>query len=307
MKEKRYPIIIVVVIFSVILWFTVNMAYEYQATVDVPIDLQNIPDGKALRPPVQRYITFQVRGSGWQLAGLSFSPELRYVIDLNGVRRRKIIDVNRELNTRLRAPAGLELFDPEPDTAIVFLDTYAEKTVPVVSLVEIEIRPGYGQVGKMVMRPDKIRIGGAKSLIDKITSWPTKKERFTDVKSDLSLTVPISDSLRYEISRSEATVVIEVNVQPFAEKTFSGIPIEVSATPAKWEVILIPPKVDLIVRGGLDQLTNTTAEDFLATIDYRMILLDTTGNIQPEIVGPEGIEIIGRKPERFQYIKRRRL
>ncbi len=307
MKEKRYPVIIAVALFSVILWFTVNMGYEYQTTIDVPVVFDNIPDGKAPLPPVPRSISFQVRGTGWQLAGLSFSLDLRYVVDLSVVKRRKIIDLNRELGAHLRGAVGLQPFEPQPDTLLVVLERYAEKTVPIQSLLDIEVRPGYGQVGRMVIRPDKVQISGAKSLIDKLTAWPTKRVRFTDVKSDLKVNVPLSDTLSSEVSKSEATVTVEVKVQPFAEKTFLGIPVEVAATPPNREVILIPPKVDIVARGGLDQLTNITAQNFRATVDYRVIRLDTTGKVEPEIAGPEDIEIIVRKPERFQYIIRRRL
>lgn len=307
MREKRYPVIIVVSLFSVILWITVNMGREYQSTVDVPVNLLNIPDGRAPRPPVPRSISFQVRGDGWLLAQLSFSQDLRFVVDLAGVEKDLLIDVDREFGTHLRGPTGLQLFDPQPETLLVVLERYVEKLVPVQPVLDIEFRRGYGQVGKTVVQPDRIRIGGAKSLIDKLTAWPTKRDRYTDVKSDLAIHVPLSDTLSSDVSRSEATVTVDVKVQPFAEKTFLSIPVEVAATPPSREVILIPPKVDIVARGGIDQLTNITAQNFRATVDYRTILLDTTGNVEPEIVGPEGIEIIVRKPERFQYIIRRRL
>lgn len=307
MKEKRYPVIIVVVLFSVILWVTVNMGYEYKDTVNVPVVLENIPDGRAPRPPVPSSISFQVKATGWQLASLSFSPDLRYIVDLDGIRNQVTIDVNRELATHLRGPSVLEISDPQPDTIIITLDRYVERVVPVQPDLDIAFRQGYGQVGRIVLEPDRVQIGGAKSLIDKLSGWPTKKVQLTDVRSDQTLVVLLSDTLRSEVTRTEAPIKLHIRVQPFAEKAFLGIPVEVMAVPPNREVILIPPKLDIVARGGVDELTNTTAKSFRAAVDYRVILLDTTGAILPETVGPEGIKIIVRKPERFQYIIRRRL
>ncbi len=307
MKVKRYPVIIVIALFSVILWVTVNMGYEYQATIDVPVDPRNIPEGKALRPPVQRSISFQAHGTGWRLAGLSFSPDMRFVVDLAGGKNQTVIDINREFGMHLRRPTGLQLRDAQPDTLFLVLEQYVEKVVPVRPVLDIDFHRGYAQVGEMELQPDEVRIGGAKSFIDKLTTWSTKRVRYTDVKSDLAVNVPLSDTLGSDVSKSTTTVTVEIKVQPFAEKRFPGIPVEVVAAPSNREVILIPPKLDIVARGGLYQLTNIGTENFRATVNYRVILLDTTGTVQPEIAGPEGIEIIVQKPERFQYIIRRRL
>ena len=45
-------------------------------------------------------------------------------------------------------------------------------------------------------------------------------------------------------------------------------------------------------------------KDFSAYIDYKAILLDTTGSIQPVVTTPRNIKIVRQEPERLQYVVR---
>jgi hypothetical protein len=98
-----------------------------------------------------------------------------------------------------------------------------------------------------------------------------------------------------------------VNVQPFAEKTITGIPVEVDSVPSPREVILIPPRIELVVRGGIKQLSSIGAADFRVAVPYQSIEADTTGAVPYGITGPSEIQIVRRKPDRLQHIVRKRL
>jgi hypothetical protein len=71
--------------------------------------------------------------------------------------------------------------------------------------------------------------------------------------------------------------------------------------------MLIPPRIEVVVRGGIDQLTIIEQMDFRAHIDFRAILADTSGSMEPQITSPEGVQVVARRPERIQYIVRTRL
>ena len=99
---------------------------------------------------------------------------------------------------------------------------------------------------------------------------------------------------------------VTVRVEPFAEKRLQGLLVEALSVPPNREVILIPPKIEVVVRGGIEQLAALTVGDFRATADYYSILSDTTGMVETEITSPSGVQIVNRKPERLQYIIRKR-
>jgi hypothetical protein len=96
-------------------------------------------------------------------------------------------------------------------------------------------------------------------------------------------------------------------VQPFAEKTFTGIPIVATAVPPNREVIFIPPRFDVIVRGGIQQLAKLTPDDFQATISYQHLIEDSIQVVVPQITVPPETKIIGQTPAQFKFIIRKKL
>jgi hypothetical protein len=95
------------------------------------------------------------------------------------------------------------------------------------------------------------------------------------------------------------------DVQPIAEKTIDNIPVEVNQIPGTRNVVLIPPTVSIIIRSGVNAVAPLTEKDFYAFVDYKSILLDTSGFVQPIILGPENIKIVNQQPEKIQYVVRK--
>jgi hypothetical protein len=83
--------------------------------------------------------------------------------------------------------------------------------------------------------------------------------------------------------------------------------VEARLVPSNREVILIPPRIELVVRAGIKQLSNLSTNDFHVTADYSVILTDTTGTVEPQIAAPPGVQVVRRRPERLTYIIRKSL
>ena len=60
--------------------------------------------------------------------------------------------------------------------------------------------------------------------------------------------------------------------------------------------MFIPPRIDIIARGGIEQLAKLTAESFQATVNYQALVEDSANVIIPALRGPNGIKIVSRKP-----------
>jgi hypothetical protein len=194
-----------------------------------------------------------------------------------------------------------------PESVFVALDALSLKKLPVTPDCVLSFREGYGQVGPVVVMPDSIIVEGARSVLSMFTSWKTSRREFPNLRSPVDSDLPLADPTPYLLSFSHSTVRVMFDVQPFAEKTFSGLPVEVLSVTPNREVILIPPRIEIVVRGGIDQLSALTLEDFRASIEYRSVLSDTTGTLEAEISAPAGVHIVRRQPEHIQYIIRTRL
>ena len=73
------------------------------------------------------------------------------------------------------------------------------------------------------------------------------------------------------------------------------------------EVLLIPPKVNLSVRGGVEQLSQISMSDINVNVEFNLIESDTLGFIIPEVNIPEELNLLKIEPQKLQYIIKNKL
>jgi YbbR domain-containing protein len=305
LRETRIPALIVSLLFALLLWGSVNLTYEYQASIEIPLELRNINPDRSLAIPIPQTVMLRVRGTGWLLARLHLFPEMRYVIDLTGIDQRKRLITLPDFPERVNLPSGIRILRILPETLTIHLDSKVTRSVPLRADGDLTFRQGYDLVGPIQLNPDRVDLVGASSLVNSIEVWKTKRFVLRDLKASTEITAEVDDSLAYSISASPSSAVVHLDVQPIAEKTFKGIPVEVNQVPSGRRVVLLPPKIDIIIRGGVDKIGPLQLSDFKAYVDYRSILLDTTGSIQPSISGPGYVKIVSREPYSLQYVVRK--
>jgi hypothetical protein len=307
MNNKRLQISIATTLFAILLWISVNLSYQYQTTISVPLILENLPQYKAMKTPIPRSLQLKLRGDGWRLAALQWGTDHRCILDLNSLPPHQRFLTLNEIADRLSIPFGIQPIDMKPESLFIAYDTFLQRKVPVHVLDAVSFHEGYGQVGPPAILPESVTVGGAASVVEAVNGWDVSKGELENLRSTFDGDVPLSDTSMYLLSLSPNRVHVRINVQPFAEKTFSGLPVEILAAPPNREVILIPPKIDLVVRGGIDQLSSLGTTDFRASIDYAATLSDSGGYLTPDIINPPAVQVVSKRPERLQYFVRKRL
>lgn len=304
-KNKRIHIILATTLSGILVWASVNLSSQYQTTITAPVVVESLPRGKAVRTPLPKSVQLRFSGEGWKLAALLLGPEQRCVLDLNSVTSYQKAITLTDVSERLTFPSGVLPLGMKPESLYVALDWNAQKQVPVVFDGSLSYREGYGQVGTSTILPESVTIAGARTVLQTIESWPTMRRTLENVRSRIDIMIPLSDTIPYWVTVTPGVVRVTLDVQPFAEKLVASIPVEAHSVPRNCEVILIPQKIDLVVRGGIDQLSNLKLTDFHASVDYATILTDSSGLMDPQITAPTGIQIVSRKPDRLQYVVRK--
>ncbi len=307
MENKRYHIVIAAILFAILTWVSANMRYDYTIVRMIPVILENQREGQTLKYAVPKNMTVRFHGNGWMLAALWFAPDMKYYIDLSSLSREPYVVTAQDVLEHIKLPVSVQVLDVKPDTLVLAVDDYREKRVPVTPRVVYTFHEGYGQVGPMRVTPESVLIGGTQRAIATLTEWPTAYRKLEGLRGPVEVDLPLEPSDNYAYHLVQPLTHLSINVQPFAEKSFAGIPVNVTAAPPNKEVIFIPPRMDIIARGGIDQLAKLTLESFQATIDYQALVEDSANSIYPTLQGPAGIKVVSRKPERFQFIIRSRL
>lgn len=305
MKEQKLPIILFSLIFSFLVWTSVNLGNLFKTTIDVPVKIENLHPDQAIAVPLPGNVRCTIQASGWQLLNTLLTPNLYYTIDFSTVSRTSILFTSKDLTERVNLASSIRVLATSPETVVVRLDERISKTVPVTPVLDLSFREGFGIVGGMNKRPDSISLSGARSLLSKIKEWKTAPISLRDINAPVTIYFTLSDTLQFEISRPDTSITVTFDVQPIAERTIDDIPIEIIQVPENKNVVLIPPKISIIVRSGVNNVANLSNKDFQAYIDYKSILLDTSGLMKAMIVGPEHVQIVQQNPEQIQYVLRK--
>jgi hypothetical protein len=307
MRSKRLHIVVPSVLFAILMWISINLAEEYQVSMEIPLVVANVPEGMALNRPVPKSLIMKVRGSGWRLASFFFSGKPGCVLDVTELGARQTVMTKFNLLDHLFLTVGIHPVDVNLDTLVLSYENRVERKVRVRSNVYVECADGYGIVGSISVRPESISVSGAESVVRSLEYWRTQERIFSSVRTSFDREVPLEDSQVYSIQVMQKSVQVSATIQPLAEKVFSGVIVEVLSIPLNREIVFIPPRIDVVVRGGVDQLAAFGASDVRAFVDYATLIVDTTGFIQPRIEVPPEVRLLAKRPERLQYVIRRRL
>lgn len=294
-------IIIGSLFFATLLWFSVTMNNQYQQVFRIPLIFTNIPEERALNSPLPENLFVTLKGSGWQLLFLRLKKTLRFEISGDQIPHERFLLTNRFLPDALNLPYGVDAVAAYPETLVVSFETYARRKVPLLAQYDLQCRQGYGQVGPALLQPDSVEIRGAESIVRNLTLWKTARQSFTDATSDVSVAAPLSDSLQSLIRLSLRRVQLAIPVQQLADVEFHPVPVAVTGVPNAHQVLLSPSALSVFVRGGIQNISRFSAQDFRATLDYAALIQDTTREVIPQVEIPQGLLLLRITPERIRF------
>jgi YbbR domain-containing protein len=297
------------IIFSIVcsfgLWIAINLNNQFQTVVGVQVKIEHLGEDQAIAVPLPSSVYVKIKGTGWQILSASLSPSLIFTIDFYDFHKRGMITTSKELKEHSNLPIGIEIIKAFPEKIELQLEEKISRSIPIRPILEINYREGFGMVGNFTVEPESVTLIGARSLVNTFKEWRTTPIRLTDVNTPVSITGGLTDSLHFEIERSTSSARIHFDVQPIAERTIRDIPVEIIQVPENKHVVLIPPKISIIIRSGVNNIAGLTEKDFHISVDYRSILLDTSGSVRPAVTGPVNVKIVQQDPESIQYVVRK--
>ena len=307
-------------IFSALLWTYVRLSAAYEADVDLPVRLLS-PKGYALESGLPERLHARVRGAGWQILLMDFTKNGAFRFDLTeralailtpakGTAqepRGSITLHSDEITLAASMPTELRVLKVEPDSLSLQFSPAAEKRVPIVSRLAVTPAQGYAIVGSDEVRPQTVRVIGARDVLDSLKAVPTETVEIGSVKESVDRIVALSDTLSNLITIPDAPKVrVRIGVQAVGERTVAGVPVVIDAVPPDREVIVIPSTASVTLRGGVERLARVEPGSVHVHIPYDAHLFDTARTLEPKVEVPQGMSFLTTEPARFRLIQRRR-
>ena len=270
------------ILVSSLLWFTFTMRETHTKILEMPTEVVNVPPNQALSQLPPENVRVQVVGDGWSLLRLRLRPP---TVAINAAQseiniRDAIPDLPKNVEVQSVSPANLSLWRERRIT----------RRVPVNVRVEIATPPTHDLVDSLRVTPDSVDITGAASVISRITSWPTERQNFENIRDTLQVSIPLSDTLAGLVQKSVESVALQGISAQFTEGS-REIDVSIQGQPSTQTLVsLNPSTIRVRYRVLFSQYQQAQeAMDFFATVSYDEIRQDTTGRVRPNLVLPENV------------------
>ncbi len=298
--KKKIPLIIISIVFSVIIWGTISLSEEYYANVNVPLRVVGFPQGYTIGNDIPENITIKLRGIGWKLFSVNIGKDVTYNISVRGDSGVKQIKLMDHLTDNRWMLSELDIIDIIPNSLSISIERRVKKKLPIVADLSLEFKAGYGLAKQVVLEPDSVVIDGPQSVVNSLTEIKTKAIKLSSL--DKFTTKNIGFAYIPGTSFGSKFITVSLDIQRIVDKQFDDIDVEVLDVPPERDVILLPNKISCNVRGGIDILGKLDKDQFRAFVYYRDVVLDTLGNVIPQIELPANTTLKYIKPERLRYV-----
>ena len=300
--SKKLNIFISSIIFAIILWGSISLSDFYYANIEVGLTLTDFPNGYTTGSNIPKKVKLRVRGQGWRLVSINVGPETEFRVSVKGDSGQKNFSLYNYLESNRWLLSDVDIINLYPDSLNFFIERKITKKLPVVSGLNLEFKPGYDLASEIIFKPDSVIVQGPLSYLKQKKEIKTENKPLGILDSKITTEVDLKQLNGFEYNTNSIEVMLDV--QRIVDKQFENVPVDVIDVPSNKEVVLLPNKINVNLRGGIEILGKLKLQQIRAYVKYQTLVNDTTGSINPEIILPENISLQFNKPDRLRYVIR---
>ena len=276
------------------------MSNDYYATFNIPIKLIDFPHGYTTGTKLPPDISVKLKGKGWKLIAATLTSESDYAIPVGKEIGKRTVNLYNYLVENQWLSSDVEVININPDTLTFYVEKISSKKLPIVMNLNLKFKPGYGLAAKATIYPDSTVVSGPERYLKDLNYVSTQKIEYEELDGKTSEMVSLEK--HPGMTYSNPAVRVNLDVQKIVDKTFDNIYVKMNDVPRDRDVVLLPNRINVGVRGGIDILGRLDSTQFKAYINYREVVEDTLGSVAPHVSIPGNTKLIFIKPERLRYI-----
>ena len=298
--NKKINIIIVSLIFSTILWISISLSNEYYTSMNVNLKVIDLPYGYTTASKLPTNIVIKLKGKGWKLAAESLGAESDFFISAKYDSGKINLNLYNSLSENRWLANDIEVININPDTLSFRVEKIASKKLKILPKVNLSFKQGYGLAEPVFIYPESTIVYGPWSVIGNLTSIPV--EYVSYIKSDAKIQEKLSLAPMQGIAYENNSAILFLNIQKIINMDFNDLPIKIYDIPSDRDIVILPNKISVGVKGGIEFLGKITPDQFKVSVNYRNIVSDTLGSVIPDVQIPPNLSLLYVKPERLRYI-----
>ncbi len=298
--ERKIITISLIVIFSILLWIFVSFSGEFSITINLPIQVIEIPENLALSSISTNEVSISLKGQGWQLAQHTLGRDPKFFIPSPQKAGEEVISSRNALFANSWLSSTLQLAEVSPEKITLKVEKRISKKVEIIPVLLLTYKPGYDLVSNAVIEPDSVEISGPESLVNNISLINTTTLSLENLENETSVNLKLKEPNYLKLNTDECNV--KLDIQKIVDKSLDNIQVKTTNIPSRYELNLSPRTITVVLRGGINIFSKIKNDDVTASVRFQQALNDSTGSIEPTIERPKYTSIIDIRPKRLEYI-----
>ena len=269
-KKTNFNSFFFFLIFAVVIWIFVQFSKQYNEIVDIPVTYVNTPPDKLISPDNPTVLKLRMEENGFKIAWFSLFPPTLYIDVSKTIEQDDnllyVIDENRN---DILSQLNIDFDDSQfvKDVLTIKFQQKKEKTLPVISNIEVSFAAGYSATTGLMIKPDSVKVSGPDELLDTLTQLTTRSLKLQKVNEDLEGSVKLDTTGIKDLTIYTPEVEYVLDVEKFTEGSVE-IPIELINVPAGLNVVIFPKKTLLFYQVVLEDYNKVDASDFRVIADF---------------------------------------
>ena len=274
---------------AVALWLAVGGEERTETTLNIPLELLNIPHNLMVTSEVPSHI--QVRVSGPRGLIRAVTQDRHSVsLDLSDVKAGRQSFSLGVGSFHFRR--GVHITRIQPNPVVLTLTLTITRTLPV-QLAFLGRPPEGYEVKSVRTRPSKVKVKGPESELDELKFLPTVPVNLTNLTRSTTVPTDLNFQDLHISMVNQVTILADVDISPkILKRTFEGIPVVAQPLPAK----LSPDKVTVTVEGPWPQVKSLATKDLKASVSTKS-LSSGRHRLKIEVLLPDGLTLENVSPQ----------
>jgi YbbR domain-containing protein len=242
------------------LWLAVGGEERTEATLNISLELANLPQHLMVTSEVPSSLQVRVSGPRGFIRTLSQS-RLTYSLDLAGVKAgRQSFPVATD---SFDFPRGVQVTRVQPNPLVLTITPTTTRSLPVQPEFSGHPPEGY-EVKSIKVRPSKIEVRGPVSELEALKFIPTLPLDISGLTKPITLATSPNFKELHLTMVQQGPILADVDIVPKTlQRTFKDVPVIPQPVPAK----LSPSKVSVTLQGPWPQVKDLKLEDLPALVD----------------------------------------
>lgn len=296
-ERKNWQLKTISVVLAIILWYFVVGEDRVDITIEVPIEVINLPSTLTISNQFKKNIEVSVRGPRSMIQDLK-NKNISRPVDLSDAKPGTIVIKNDAES--IAFPRGIDVLRLQPANITLLVDQLLQKTFIIDPITEGDPAPGY-ELSNLYLDPGQLVVSGPKSILDKDLALKTYVinldglDRSTTLQVHLNLDQGFLDL----IGETVVTAVLEVK-EKLSQQVIEKIPVNVRESNIP---VTIQPNTITVLAQIPENLIKDTPEPamlFRASVTVKDI--KTPGPVKVtvsgvNVPGHDPIQIISMEPK----------